>query len=439
MLTDPAAKQRSSHARMPRLGVVTAVLLACSPLTAHAQYVASSTSSVQVDTSVLETLGAPQTIADLMLPMASRPTSQRPGAPLSSTGAPPRQGLLPDPRRAPQSELLVSPGKSHTAVAQTRKPHKPSVAVTIPAPPPQQASYTPPADVPATADAGQAEATAQARAIAAAKQELAERDRIAKADQIAAQRTAEAQEQHLKEQQAKEQAAKEQLAREAELKAAADAEAEAQAKAAQEQAAAQAEASRKAEEQAAEQARQAQQAAKARADAEAREAQAQARAEAEASRRAAEQAAAEQAARKAQSARETAVAALPSAPVVPSLPSAAPAKASSTPAPAYSSGENLTIPFASNAADIPAQSGSALESIIQKLNSNPELSARIQAYAAGDDSSVSKARRLSLSRALAIRSYLLDRGIAPTRIEVRALGTPTKGNPDRVDVEMIKS
>ncbi|SIS41929.1 OmpA family protein [Insolitispirillum peregrinum] len=437
MLTDPAAKQRSSHARTRRLGVATAVLLACSPLTAHAQYVASSTSSVQVDTSVLETLGAPQTIADLMLPMASRPTSQRPGAPLSSTGAPPRQGLLPDPRRAPQSELLVSPGKSHTTVAQTHKPHKPSVAVTIPAPPPQQASYTPPADVPATADAGQAEATAQARAIAAAKQELAERDRIAKADQIAAQRTAEAQEQHLKEQQAKEQAAKEQLAREAELKAAADAEAEAQAKAAQEQAAAQAEASRKAEEQAAEQARQAQQAAKARADAEAREAQAQA--EAEASRRAAEQAAAEQAARKAQSARETAVAALPSAPIVPSLPSAAPAKASSTPAPAYSSGENLTIPFASNAADIPAQSGSALESIVQKLNSNPELSARIQAYAAGDDSSVSKARRLSLSRALAIRSYLLDRGIAPTRIEVRALGTPTRGNPDRVDVEMVKS
>lgn len=429
MLTDPAAKPLFSHARTLGLGVATAVLLACSPLTAHAQYVASSTSSVQVDTSVLETLGAPQTIADLMLPMASRPASQRPGAPLSSTGAPPRQGLLPDPRRAPQSELLVSPGKSRTTVAQTHKPHKPSVAVTIPAPPPQQASYTPPADVPATTDAGQAEATAQARAIAAAKQELAERDRIAKADQIAAQRTAEAQEQHLKEQQAREQAA-----REAELKAAAEAEAEAQAKAAQEQAAAQAEASRKAEEQAAEQARQAQQAAKARADAEAREAQAQAEAEAEASRRAAEQAA-----RKAQSARETAVAALPSAPVVPNLPSTAPAKASSTPAPAYSSGENLTIPFASNAADIPAQSGSALESIVQKLNSNPELSARIQAYAAGDDSSVSKARRLSLSRALAIRSYLLDRGIAPTRIEVRALGTPTKGNPDRVDVEMVKS
>lgn len=433
MLTDPAAKARPSHVRMLRVGVATAVMLACSPLTVHAQYVASATSSVQVDTSVLETLGAPQTIADLMLPMASRPASQRPGASLPATGTTARQGLLPDPRRAPQSELLVSPGKPHTTVAQTRKPHKPSVAVTIPAP--QQASYTPPADVPATTDAGQAEATAQARAIAAAKQELAERDRIAKADQIAAQRATEAQEQHLKEQQAKEQAAKEQLAREAELKAAADAEAEGQAKAAQEQAAAQAEASRKAEEQAAEQARQAQQIAKARADAEAREAQA----EAEASRRAAEQAAAEQAARKAQSARETAVAALPSAPAVPSLPSAAPAKASNTAAPAYSSGESLTIPFASNAADIPAQSGSALESIVQKLNSNPEMSARIQAYAAGDESSVSKARRLSLSRALAIRSYLLDRGIAPTRIEVRALGTPTKGNPDRVDVEMVKS
>jgi outer membrane protein OmpA-like peptidoglycan-associated protein len=50
----------------------------------------------------------------------------------------------------------------------------------------------------------------------------------------------------------------------------------------------------------------------------------------------------------------------------------------------------------------------------------------------------SQARRLSLSRALAVRSYLIDKGIRSTRIDVRAMGaTESGGAPDRVDLVLV--
>ncbi len=60
------------------------------------------------------------------------------------------------------------------------------------------------------------------------------------------------------------------------------------------------------------------------------------------------------------------------------------------------------------------------------------------AYAAGEDLSSSKARRISLSRALSVRSYLIEKGVRSTRIDVRALGDKAEGDQkNRVDVIMI--
>ena len=57
------------------------------------------------------------------------------------------------------------------------------------------------------------------------------------------------------------------------------------------------------------------------------------------------------------------------------------------------------------------------------------------AYAGGGDLSSSKARRLSLSRALSVRTFLIENGIRSTRIDVRALGDKTTEDPvNRVDV-----
>ncbi len=74
-----------------------------------------------------------------------------------------------------------------------------------------------------------------------------------------------------------------------------------------------------------------------------------------------------------------------------------------------------------------------LKGVVDELLANPDSSVQLMAFAKSDDRS--KSRRLSLSRALAARSYLLQHDIRNTRIQVRAMGDQaTGGKPDRVDV-----
>jgi hypothetical protein len=62
---------------------------------------------------------------------------------------------------------------------------------------------------------------------------------------------------------------------------------------------------------------------------------------------------------------------------------------------------------------------------------------RLIAYASGNADDGNQARRLSLSRALAVRAYLIQEGIASGRLEVRALGNRSEGGPgDRVDLRV---
>ena len=62
-------------------------------------------------------------------------------------------------------------------------------------------------------------------------------------------------------------------------------------------------------------------------------------------------------------------------------------------------------------------------------------SVSVLAYAAGKPDDPSTARRLSLSRGLAVRSVLLASGIPSAQIYVRALGsTPSNGPADRVEL-----
>ena len=62
----------------------------------------------------------------------------------------------------------------------------------------------------------------------------------------------------------------------------------------------------------------------------------------------------------------------------------------------------------------------------------------MQAFAGGSSGSPSVARRLSLSRALAVRAFLIEEGVRSTRIDVRALGNRAEGGPaERVDVVLV--
>lgn len=130
----------------------------------------------------------------------------------------------------------------------------------------------------------------------------------------------------------------------------------------------------------------------------------------------------------------------PSVPTPPTAPepTAPPTPAAPAPAATRPTGEESALIFAAGESSLPANGEAVLKSVADRLAANSALSARVQAYAAGGDGTASRARRLSLSRALAVRSYLLDHGIDSTRIEVRALGTPTDGNPDRVEIGLLR-
>lgn len=75
------------------------------------------------------------------------------------------------------------------------------------------------------------------------------------------------------------------------------------------------------------------------------------------------------------------------------------------------------------------------EEVLPRLKKDKTARIEIKAYASRTDDTESSARRISLSRALSARSYLLEKGIKPTRIDVRALSDRTAEPPvDRIDM-----
>lgn len=95
-----------------------------------------------------------------------------------------------------------------------------------------------------------------------------------------------------------------------------------------------------------------------------------------------------------------------------------------------------TITFSSESADLSSEAKQQLRELAAHLSQNASARIQLLAYAEGSDEDASQARRLSLSRALAVRAYLLDHGIRSTRIDVRALGhdAPGSGPTDRVNI-----
>lgn len=133
------------------------------------------------------------------------------------------------------------------------------------------------------------------------------------------------------------------------------------------------------------------------------------------------------------------------APVQAVIPAPAPQQIAAlppSPAPVAASGfkgDTLTIPFTGESARVPDHSLSDLDRLAKRMLKDESLGLQLLAYADGDDANASKARRLSLSRALEVRKYLMDQGLRSTRIEVRALGNKLEGagSPDRVDAVLV--
>lgn len=100
---------------------------------------------------------------------------------------------------------------------------------------------------------------------------------------------------------------------------------------------------------------------------------------------------------------------------------------------------DMTIAFEKNSSTLTPEAGKSLDAIIRQLNDLPDTRLQIRAYASDGEDGQSSARRMSLSRALIVRSYMSEKGIKPIRLDVRALGPDTDKTPvDRVDLVFVR-
>lgn len=96
---------------------------------------------------------------------------------------------------------------------------------------------------------------------------------------------------------------------------------------------------------------------------------------------------------------------------------------------------DLSLEFDGTSSELNDTTRQKLTNLLPLLKEDESRRLAVHAYASGEDGSKSSARRISLSRALAVRAYLMDNGIKPTRVDVRALGLETDRKPlERVDL-----
>jgi len=102
-------------------------------------------------------------------------------------------------------------------------------------------------------------------------------------------------------------------------------------------------------------------------------------------------------------------------------------------------GDNMRIVFAMDSSKLPQDARDALKALSDKLKGQDSLRLQLLAYAGTANMSASAARRLSLSRALAVRSHLIESGVRSTRIDVRALGNKSSDEvTERVDITVVE-
>jgi outer membrane protein OmpA-like peptidoglycan-associated protein len=128
----------------------------------------------------------------------------------------------------------------------------------------------------------------------------------------------------------------------------------------------------------------------------------------------------------------------PEVPAGKPTPPAEPAVAADAAGAAASTAEGLRVTFGNGRAELNPATESAIKDFAQKAPKTENASINVLAYAAGTQEDPSTARRLSLSRALAVRSVLMAEGVASTHIYLRALGSAGgDGPPDRVDLSVM--
>jgi outer membrane protein OmpA-like peptidoglycan-associated protein len=97
------------------------------------------------------------------------------------------------------------------------------------------------------------------------------------------------------------------------------------------------------------------------------------------------------------------------------------------------------VKFPPGAAELPSGAQPVLDGVAAKLLASDGLRVQLIAHATGDADQAMEARRVSLARAVAVRAYLIDKGVRSLRVDVRALGNRADDGPvgDQVDLVLV--
>lgn len=98
---------------------------------------------------------------------------------------------------------------------------------------------------------------------------------------------------------------------------------------------------------------------------------------------------------------------------------------------------DMRILYSAEATELPGKAKKDLDRMAAWLRANPSVRLQIVGYASESSKTGSQARRRSLFRTIAVRTYLIENGVLSTRMDVRALGDRTEEEPkDRVEIKL---
>jgi outer membrane protein OmpA-like peptidoglycan-associated protein len=102
--------------------------------------------------------------------------------------------------------------------------------------------------------------------------------------------------------------------------------------------------------------------------------------------------------------------------------------------------DDVSFIFEAESAELSELAQTELRSLADSLRGSNESRVQVLGFASAEGSSEDMARKLALSRALKVRTFLIDAGVPSARIQVRSLGHKADGGPaNRVDIRPIDS
>ncbi len=98
-------------------------------------------------------------------------------------------------------------------------------------------------------------------------------------------------------------------------------------------------------------------------------------------------------------------------------------------------GRPVTLVYAQSAEHLTLEMKNQLRILALQLRRNDDLWVELQAYASPQNGNATQARHVALTRAMAVRAYLIEQDVDLHQLDVRALGNRAAGGPaDRVDI-----